>query len=761
MNLTSSKIASNIVRYRKVSSVLVCLCVAVLCLNLQNVDFSTNTEHLLGTDDPMLAQKRMVEREFASTYGIQILLSFNDDIFSSKNANAISWLTSEAIKLHRVLKVSSLANYQYIEASEDELIISDLIPLQELYSEEDIERLGNAVKTERKLRGHLINEDADLVPIFVYLNMSNADDSLKEETYQDIKQLLEKFKGKYQSVQIALSGDLALDKAVESVAERDSLVVEMPMLLVILLLVGAFFRSVYAVVSCFLIITLSIMGAIGFAGYQGINLNASNVISLYLILFVSVLDCIHVLSSYRAGCSTSSNRHKVMKDCYEKNILGLFLTTVTTVTSFMAMRFTESAGFQQLGIIASAGIILAFLLSITILPLIMLWGKSDQSNATKTKLLLNIVSPFKNCFEKRRKQTVLTFSLVSVILISFVGENYFDDVAIEMFKPDSPIRKAYESASEELSGQLSFNYVLDSGEQYGIYRADFIEDVDAFVGWLEGQAKIKNVRSHLDVLRTTNQKLNGDNPEFYDLPNGRELLAQLGLMYELSLPLGVDRTDFVSFNKQKLKLEVYTGKLSGNELIELQERIDSYLGEKHGIDKYYNYSYSLMFSYAGQKNLNASILGWVVVLVVLSLCMILLTRSIFLGLALMLPNICPIILTYGVWGLFGGKLTMASISLLIGLGIVIDDTIHFSTQYLRNIRLGFNAERSAINAFDTAGRAIICSSVLLVVGFSIPAIFGEFVFNQISYSLLAIMVFIAASFDLFVLPALLVRLKRG
>jgi predicted RND superfamily exporter protein len=120
------------------------------------------------------------------------------------------------------------------------------------------------------------------------------------------------------------------------------------------------------------------------------------------------------------------------------------------------------------------------------------------------------------------------------------------------------------------------------------------------------------------------------------------------------------------------------------------------------------------------------------------------------------------VIVFGVWAIVVGELGLAaSIVVATSLGIIVDDTVHFLSKYLRARReQGLNSEDAVRYAFATVGTALVVTSVILVAGFGVLA-FSAFELNQ-SLGLLTSASIAAALFvDFTLLPALLVALSRG
>ena len=163
-----------------------------------------------------------------------------------------------------------------------------------------------------------------------------------------------------------------------------------------------------------------------------------------------------------------------------------------------------------------------------------------------------------------------------------------------------------------------------------------------------------------------------------------------------------------------------------------------------------------MFSFISQRNIESMLTGNAIAVVLIAIVLMLALRSVGLGSMSLLPNVLPILMTYGLWGLLVGRVGMATATVsATSLGIIVDDTVHFLTKYLRGRREhGYDRPEAIRYTFCTVGLALIANSIILAVGFAFLAQ-STFKPNVEMGLLTAIAISIALAFDLLLLPALL------
>jgi predicted RND superfamily exporter protein len=232
----------------------------------------------------------------------------------------------------------------------------------------------------------------------------------------------------------------------------------------------------------------------------------------------------------------------------------------------------------------------------------------------------------------------------------------------------------------------------------------------------------------------------------------------------MSLPYGLDLNNQIDVDKSSIRLIPTLQTLSSNELIDLNQRAYQWLKENTthiDLSSDPGSGTGLMFANIGSRNIKSMLLGTTIALVMISMILIFAFRSIKIGLISLLPNLVPAALGFGLWGLFVGEVGLA-LSVVTGmtLGIVVDDTVHFLSKYLRARREGgLSSADAVIYAFSTVGRALIITSFVLIAGFLVLAL-SSFELNSGMGLLTAIVIAFALLADFLLLPPLLMKFEE-
>ncbi len=254
-----------------------------------------------------------------------------------------------------------------------------------------------------------------------------------------------------------------------------------------------------------------------------------------------------------------------------------------------------------------------------------------------------------------------------------------------------------------------------------------------------------------------NKNLNNDSEEFYKIPKNRELAAQYHLLYEISLPYGLDLNDRVDINKSATRVTATLGNYSTREVREFLDHAEIWLTQNTP-----DYMHAkatgatVMFSYISQRNIQSMLRGNVIAIIAISIILMLALKSFGMGALSIIPNAVPIAMTFGLWAITFGNIGMAAASVsAVALGIVVDDTVHFLSKYLRARRdQGLDKPEAIRYAFRTVGVALVVTTMILTIGFLVMATSAFQINEQLGLMTAATMI-VALVIDFTLLPCLL------
>jgi predicted RND superfamily exporter protein len=344
----------------------------------------------------------------------------------------------------------------------------------------------------------------------------------------------------------------------------------------------------------------------------------------------------------------------------------------------------------------------------------------------------------------------------------FIPNNELNDDFVKYFDETVPYRTATDFMQDNLSGMMMVEISVKTGKSSGINNPEYLQSVADFSEWLRERPETDHVNTITDTLKRLNKNMHGDDPNWYKLPDSQEMSAQYLLLYEMSLPYGLDLNNQLDVDKSSSRIVVTFKNMTSNELINVEDDMIEWFA-KHAPQYEVDFaSPSLMFAHIGQRNIISMLIGTTLALVLISILLGVALKSWRFGLISLLPNLAPAAIGFGIWGLYSGQVGLG-LSVVIGmtLGIVVDDTVHFLSKYLHARRdKNANPKEAVHYAFDNVGRALWVTTFVLVAGFTVLAQ-SSFKLNADMGFLTALTIFIALVVDFLFLPPLLMLIDKS
>ena len=737
--------------------------VLVTAYGAKNLYFESDYELFFDDDNPQLLAYDALQSEYTkSDNALFVIAPESGEIFEPQAMALVKELTEQGWLIPNSIRVDSVANFQHTRGEADDLIVEDLIGDPATMTAEDFARAKQIALNEPLLVNNVISNRGHVTAVNVRLEM--PEESLERdrrigEITAHVRELAARMEAKYEGVTIYLAGVVVVNTTFNESSQMDSSTLMPVMFVLVLVLLAWFLRSFAGTVSTIVIIISSILITLGAMGWIGFAFNQVNVTAPTIILTISICDAVHILVIYLRELHKGKEKIAAMKHAMAINMQPVFLTSLTTAIGFASINFSDSPPFREMGTAAAVGVMGAWLMTLLMLPAVMLWlphkVKGNAERAVPAERIAEFVI-------KQQKPIFWSSLVIVAVIFSFIPRNDLNDDTLEYFDHTIPLRVAGDFTQANLTGLDTIGYSLNSGESGGIHDPAYLKKVDAFAEWYLAQPDVTHVDSFTSVIKRLNMNLHGDDPAYYRIPDERELIAQYVLLYELSLPFGLDLNNQVNIDKSALRVTARARGLKAQGLIDLDESATQWLQDNSPELATHGSSVSMMFAHIGQNNIYSMIDGSLVALVLISLTLIIALRSWKFGVLSLIPNAFPAGISFGLWGAFVAEVNLAVAAVFsITLGIVVDDTVHFLSKYLRARReLGRNAADSVRYAFSTVGSALLVTTVALSAGFFVLGL-SHFGVNSSLGTMVGMTIIIALVFDLMFLPTLLMRFDRA
>ena len=678
-----------------------------------------------------------------------------------------------------IYEVTSLANSELIEGDEDGITVQSwredfagnqqsLLAMRDKVLQKKI-YLGGLVSPDAKHAAILIDMDRSSVdPIEVIKLDPSAGDDLDniypQVTMDKITEILSR--PEYSGIHFWHSGDVALNTEMNRTLTRESFLLGTIAAVVISILLLALFQfRLLGVAGPLLVVACSVMLARAFVALMDWRLDMMSMMMPVMIITIGVAAAVHILSEFWLYYEKTGDRREAIKETMYLVGPPCLFTALTTAAGFMAMSISPIKAISHMGFYIPVGILASFLLSITLLVFFLSFGrrKARQDKPEFLKWCSNYTSGLLTALAdfniRYRKPLLVFFALGFAVSVVGISKIQIDSNFIEEFSDDSQVKITTKYIDRVMGGTSGIVYLFDTQSEDGITDPAVLREIERIQAEVDTQGYlVKKTYSVVDLLKDINQSFHGDNPDYYRIPESRELVAQLLLVYEISG--GDELSRYVSPDYSRANVEIRARNTEASMFGRFKKHMDAYLLENPVNES------SMTMTGIGRLWLQlldhitvSQIKGLSLAIVIITLMMCFVFRSIKTGLISMIPNITPVFFTLGFMGWVGLDLDYTRLMIsTIALGIAVDDTIHMVTRFNHEYQRTGNYELALHNTFNSVGRALTITTLVLVMGFlvfTLSSMNGTVWFG----ALMAMTVSLALVADFFLMPALILAFK--
>ena len=765
---------------------------------IRHLGVDTSNEGFLHDDDPIL----QIYNEFRDQFGRDDKMAVaikSDEIFTASFLVKLKQLHEELKEnVPHLSDITSMINARNTHGEGDVLMVDDLLA-DFPETEEELAALKQVVLSSPLYKNMLISEDGTLTSIVleseVYGDSSSENDDLLSgfddelasgadidapQVYlsdQQITTMVETVRSiaqKYDddNFRTYVAGTTVITQTVKKFMMTDMKRFMKLAIITIGFCLFIMFRRVSGVIMPLLVVALTLVATLGVMALTGTKFKTPTTILPSFLLAVGVGACVHALALTYLNLRKGKTRNEAITSAYSHSGLAIVMTSLTTAAGLASFAIAKVAPIADLGLFSAIGVMIALLYTFTFLPAVLSFiplkaprGQVNEPAAQETMMdrVLNWVA----AFSVRRYRMVLAIS-GTIILVGIVGlfKVYFSHDVLTWLPENLDVRQSTEIINEELRGSVVLELVLDTGRENGLYDKATLIAIDRLASDLENDYRhselfIGKVISLTTILKEIHQALHENKKEFYKIPDNERLIPQELLLFENSGSDDLEDVIDSQFRLARITLKVpwldallYTPFIN-----DVEKRFkDQFEGKKLEGGEEMQITVTGIMSLLGNifyASIYSAAQSYGIALVVVTLLMVILIGELRLGLISMIPNLGPILIVLGGIGWFSIPLNMFTMLVAsIAIGLSVDNTIHFMYNFRKYYEKSGDIGDAVRNALNTAGRALLTTTVVLSIGFFI------FMFasmkNLFEFGLFTgIAIILALASNFFMAPALL------
>jgi predicted RND superfamily exporter protein len=721
----------------------------VAAYSLTNAVFASSVIKLFFGDSPDYVAYRELADEFVGN-DVMVFAFEDPELFTPEGAQRLESVVEGLRELDFIKRVDSLASAVRISSEGDELLIERYLDLTETM---DADALVDALRKDPLTSGWLISDESKATAMLLELTPD------PDRPIERIPSMLAEVMSKFEEAGIAPETIHRAGIVVESTEATEQARFTLSRLFPVTVLLLAFvvfvlFLRVWPVIITGGVALIAIVWTFGLAVAIDPEVNLLMAMVPGMITVIAFSDIIHLYSGFVRMCQFGIDKQDaVLESGAEVGVACLF-TSITTFVGFASLIFIPTPVIRHLGVVLGAGVGIALLLALTLVPIALSWvpgieaGTRGESRFAQ-RWLDALLSWSQRISMGWPKATVAFFTIVIAVCGYGASLLTIESSFAKRLDPDNPIRQSQRYISDNFSGANFLDVYVLAPDGKDVLDPEAFAGIAKLHEMIEAQPEVDDALSLVDTIRA----MHGALTKTTELPGTRELLAQYLLLFEISGGEGLSQLINEPRNRLRLSVRLKEDGLRGLAAFgdRLKERGEVLLPEGYTV-KPTGITYLLgdwiTFTLDGQRR------GLLFAVFSTALMMIICLRSLRVGLLSMIPNLLPLIVLGGYVGGIWDEVDSDTILVAVfAIGIAVDDTIHFLTRLRIESERAPDIDTAVAGTFSFTGRAIIQTTVILCIGFS-PFAFSDYFSTQIIGTLLPMCLFVALIADLFLVPAL-------
>lgn len=724
---------------------------------VQFTRFDGTNESLFAEADEYKAEVDQARVDFPSSAPrLTMTFEVDGDIFNLRTLTAIDELTRRYIEIDSAIALSSILTYRVSEADKEILGRSYLFPDLDDITEADLQQIKTIALNDEDLTQARLTSAGNVTLATISYSVSEDTSEARLAVAESAVVLRDSLRQQYPDIRIYLVGGPMFERDSNLAREKDNKVLLPLVVIAGVLLLWFCLGSLLSSIALAVVALTTIIVTVGTHALLDIPLNQISRLGPAVAGIVAFADGIHVLSVYAQKILRGTDRKQALIESININFRPIALATVTTTMGFLSLNLSSAPAIYGFGNIVAIGVIWAFFFTVFLLPAMILL--IPARSIAKPLGVSGFIEGVLRLVARREKTLFWGFLGLIAVTLFMLPLNKLDNDPFDFIDEGSDLSVVVEIQQREFENDRGLAFVVRSNEYYGITNRDFLDKVDDIATQLEADPQISWVSTYTDYLKLRNKAANDDDEAYEVIPEDQLTVIDYLVGYQLVAEIDPNLGQIFNKDYSAIYLYVATSGLSDEEILRLANKIDV-LAENYA-------SESFQVTHANNTILGARLnqiistelfTGFSLSLVMITLTMMIGLRSLRYGLLSIAPNVFPITIVFGLWGLIEGNLSPYVLMLLaVSIGLVVDDSVHVLSKYKTARDSGKSPGESIEDSISLAGSAITITTLWMSVGIALMGFSSTTIFQNLT-SIITPIIVVALFLDLLFLPSLLTR----
>jgi len=397
------------------------------------------------------------------------------------------------------------------------------------FKEKSIDSIQREIRNNPLYRGTLYNSDENVSLMMVSIDESFITDQKKANVVLDVENLVNSYEENFGKARFA--GMPHLRVVIGKRVLKEMYIFIALLIVMTSALMYFFFRSMRVVLICNLVVAVAVIWSMGTIGAFNFKMTIIMALIPPLMIVIGVPNCIFLLTKYHQEVADHGNKAKALSRVIKKIGTATFLTNLTTSLGFLTFVTTNSDKLMQFGITASINIMMVFILSITILPIIISILKSPKPKHLKhleRKLAVGLLDVLVNITIKHRRWVYIVTILVVVLSVMGLLQIQTTGNLTSDLPKDHQIKQDFDFIETKFGGAVPFEILIDYKEQSRLSKKQTLQRIEMIQKHLDEDELFSKSLSYVDALKAANMAYYNNDSSQFRLITSRRHLSKIG-----------------------------------------------------------------------------------------------------------------------------------------------------------------------------------------------------------------------------------------
>lgn len=770
INKKFEKIGEGIVKHRWILLFVFVLITLIGINGLKYMNISSSYEDYFLENDPVLVKTQEFKEIFGNDYYVAVLTRC-DDTFTSKNLKLIRELSNELMdSISYADKITSLTDIEFLKGTEYGMEIEQIVPEIIPTDQAGLDSIKAKAYFKKNIANRLVSKDGKLSWILLKLRTFPPADEWKKDKKSIAPEVLTGMeterivkKAKYAEIAPLATGmPYVTHRKMDWVGQEMPRVLGLAMLVAIIVLL-LFTKSIRGVIIPIITTICSILITYGVLGYINYTVDSGMITIPSLLAFaIAIAYNLHIFSYFKRQMLIHGKRKQAVIETISEMGWPIMFSALTTLSALLSFLVIPVIPLHFIGIATSSIVLLSFLIAITIMPIMLSFGKDKEPHPDMAekggKWLDRTLKKIGTGVLNNEKTILSTFIIVCILLIIGLTKIVAAfDIETTMGRKIEYVNDLLNVSESELGSLYSYDLLIEFPDNNMAKDPENLKKLDRLSQHVMTYPLTKRTTSILDILKDLNQTLNENKEEFYQVPENKEQVAQMLLLYENAG--GSEAEYWTDYEYKKLRIMVELSEYNSKEAEDELAEVISFSKNLFPNAKVTTVGNLPQFTAMMQYVVKGQVVSLGISLLIITILLMIVFGNIRLGLIGIIPNIVPAITVGGFMGWFNIPLDMMTATIMpMILGLAVDDTIHFINHGHLEFDRKRNYDEAIKRTFFIVGTPLILTSLIISSNFAVYGISEAKSF--IHMAILAVAGMLSALIaDLCITPLLFKRFK--